>query len=43
MANGGFKELPRRTWSNKVLCDKAFAIACILEYDEYQRGLASMV
>ena len=35
--------LPRRTSSDKVLRDKVFNIAKILRYDEYQRGLASMI
>ena len=43
MAYGDFKDLKRRTQSDKVLKDKAFAIACNPEYDGYQRGLASMV
>ena len=40
---GDFKDLPRRTASDKVLHDKAFNIAKIPKYDGYQRGLASMV
>ena len=43
MAYGDFKDLKRRTQSNKVLKDKAFAIASNPKYDGYQRGLASMV
>ena len=43
MAFGDFKDLARRTASDKVLKDKAFNIAKNLKYDEYQRGLASMV
>ena len=43
MAYGDFKELTRRTASDKILCDKAFHIAKSLKYDGYQRGLASMV
>ena len=43
MAYGDFKDLKRRTFSNKVLRDKAFNIAKNPKYDEYQRGLASMV
>ena len=35
--------MPRRTASDKVLCNKAFNIAKILKYDENQRGLASTV
>ena len=40
---GDFKELARRTASDKVLRDKAFHIAKNPKYDGYQRGLASMV
>ena len=43
MAYGDFKNLKRRTQSDKVLKDKAFKIASNLKYDGYQRGLASMV
>ena len=43
MAYGDFKDLARRTTSDKVLRDKAFNIARNLKYDGYQRGLASMV
>ena len=43
MAYGDFKELPRRTASDKVLRDKAFSIAKNPKYDGYQRGLSSMV
>ena len=43
MAYGNFKDLKRRTQSDKVLKDKAFAIASNSKYDGYQRGLASMV
>ena len=43
MAYGYFKDLKRRTVSDKVLRDKAFNIAKNLKYDGYQRGLASMV
>ena len=38
-----FKDLARRTFSDKVLRDKAFNIAKNPKYDGYQRGLASMV
>ena len=41
MAYGDFKNLIRRTQSDKVLKDKAFAIASNLKYDGYQRGLGS--
>ena len=43
MAYGDFKDLPRRTASDKVLHDKAFDIAKNPKYDGYQRGLTSMV
>ena len=37
------KDLSRRTASDKVLRDQAFNVAKNAKYDEYQRGLASMV
>ena len=43
MTYGDFKDLARRTASDKVLRDKAFNIAKNPKYDGYQRGLASMV
>ena len=43
MAYGDFKDLAKRTASDKVLRDKAFNIAKNPRYDGYQRGLASMV
>ena len=43
MAYGDFKDLKRRTASDKVLRDKAFNIAKTPKYDWYQKGLASMV
>ena len=43
MAYGDFKDLRRRTASDKILRDKAFNIFNNLKYDGYQRGLASMV
>ena len=43
MAYADFKDLARRTASDKVLRDKAFNIAKNTKYDGYQRGLASMV
>ena len=43
MAYGDFKDLKRRTQSDKVLKDKPFTIASNPKYDGYQRGLASMV
>ena len=38
-AYGNFKDLTRRTASDKVLRDKAFNIAKNPKYDGYQRGL----
>ena len=38
-----FKDLARRTASDKVLRNKTFNIAKNQIYDGYQRGLASMV
>ena len=43
MANGDFKELTRRTASNKIMRDKPFDIAKNPKYDGYQHGLVSMV
>ena len=43
MAYGDFKDLARRTASDKVLRDKAFNFAKNKKYDGYQTGLASMV
>ena len=43
MAYGDFKDLARRTASDKILRDKAFNIAKNPKYEGYQRGLASMV
>ena len=43
MACGDFKDLARRTGSDKVLRDKAFNIAKNPKYDGYHRGLAFMV
>ena len=43
MANGDFKDLARRTASDKILHDKAFNIAKNLKCDGYQRSLASVV
>ena len=43
MAYGDFKDLTRITASDKILCDKAFNFFKNIKYDEYQRGLASMV
>ena len=43
MAYGDFKDLFRRTASDKILRDEAFNIAKYLKFDRYQRGLVSMV
>ena len=43
MAYGDFKDLNRRTTTDKILGDKAFNIAKNPEYDGYQCGLASVV
>ena len=43
MAYGKYKDLDKKTQSDKVLKDKAFEIANNPKYDGYQRGLASMV
>ena len=42
MAYGDFKDLTRRTASDKILRDKAFNIAKNPKWDGYQRGFASM-
>ena len=41
MAYGDFKDLPKRTASDKVLRDKTFKIAKNPRYNGYKRGLAS--
>ena len=43
IAYGDFKDLNRRTATDRVLRDKAFNIAKNLKYNEYQRALPSMV
>ena len=43
MAYGDFKDLARRTASDKILRDEAFNIAKNPKYDGYERRLASMV
>ena len=43
MSYGDFKDLARRTASDKVLRNKAFNIAKNRKYDGYQKGLLSMV
>ena len=43
MAYGDFKDLTRRTASDKILCNKAFNIAKNPKFDGYERGLASMI
>ena len=39
MSYGDFKDLTRRTASDKILRDKAFNIAKNPKYDGYQRGV----
>ena len=43
MAYGDFKDLMKRTASDKVLRDNAFNVAKNPKYDGYQRELPSMV
>ena len=43
MFYGDFIELSRRKTSDEELRDKAFNVTKIPKYNEYQRGLASMV
>ena len=43
MAYGDFKDLTRRTASDKILRGKAFKIAKNPKYDGYQTGLVSIV
>ena len=43
MAYGDVKDLTRGTVSDTILHDKAFNNAKNPKYDEYQRGLASVV
>ena len=43
MAYGDFKDIKRRTFSDKIFRYKAFNIAKIPKSDGYQRGLASIV
>ena len=43
MAYGDFKDLARRTASDKRLRDKLFNTAKNSKYDGYQSGLASMI
>ena len=43
MAYGDFKDLAKRTASDKFLRDKVFNIAKNPKYDGYPRGLASRV
>ena len=43
MAYGKYKDLKRRTQSDKVLKDEAFETASNPKYDGYQRGLASVI
>ena len=43
MAYENFKDLNRSTFADKVLRGKAFNTGKNPRYDEYQRGLASMI
>ena len=43
MVYGDFKDLTRRTASDKALLYKVFSITENLKYNGYQRGLDSMV
>ena len=43
MAYGDFKDLPRRTASDKVSYNEALTIAKNPKYYGYQSGLASMI
>ena len=43
MAYGDFKDLTRRTASDKILRDKTFNIAKNLKYDGHQRGFTSII
>ena len=43
MVSGDFKDLTRKTASNKIFHDKAFNIAKNPKYDGCKRGLASVV
>ena len=43
MPSGDFKDLTRRTTTDKILRDKAFNIAKNPKWDGYQRGLVAMV
>ena len=43
MAYGDFKDLTKRTASDKILRDKAFNIAKNPKYNGYQGGVASII
>ena len=43
MGSGDFKDITRRTTSDKLSRDEAFNIDKNPKYDGYQRGIASMV
>ena len=43
MAYGDYKDLKRKTQSDKVLKNKAFKIASDPKYNGYERGLANLV
>ena len=43
MVYGNFENFTKRAASDKILHDEAFNVAKNPKYDEYQRGIASMV
>ena len=43
MADGAYKDMPRRTACDKVLCDKVFAFSSNPQYDGCHYGMVSMV
>ena len=43
MAYGDFKDLSRKTASDKVICDEVFKIVKNPKYERYKRSLASML
>ena len=43
MVYGDFKDLPKRTNSDKIGGNKSFEIASNLHYDRYVHGLASTI
>ena len=43
LAYGDFKDLPKRTFADKILRDNKFNIAKDIKHDQYQCGISSMV